>query len=222
VSAGRPPWWLVAASALVTGAVSVELLAGAWLGRVDGRVSAVVGGWDLRHGAAYPLFWLASQLGGRVTILVVIAGLVGHLAWRRHAVLPLLRVLLALALLTATVYAFKLGMGRTAPAYPGSYFHRGGESFPSGHVANAVLMWGVARWQAVQYALVPPAQRLFGWLSIGGPIVAGAAMLVLDFHWLTDVVVGAAVGIVLLGVVHGLDAVLLSRWVRARAGRASV
>jgi membrane-associated phospholipid phosphatase len=113
-------------------------------------------------------------------------------------------------------------MGRTAPAYPGSYFHRGGESFPSGHVANAVLMWGVARWQAVQYALVPPAQRLFGWLSIGGPIVAGAAMLVLDFHWLTDVVVGAAVGIVLLGVVHGLDAVLLSRWVRARAGRASV
>jgi membrane-associated phospholipid phosphatase len=189
---------------------------------VDDRVAAVVGGWDLRHGQAYPVFWLAAQLGGRGTILVAMACLVGHLFWRRRAVLPLLRVLLALALLTATVYAFKFGMGRTAPAYPGSYFHRGGESFPSGHVANAVLMWGVARWQAVQYALVPPAQRLFGWLSIGGPIVAGAAMLVLDFHWLTDVVVGAAVGIVLLGVVHGLDAVLLSRWVRARAGRASV
>ena len=28
-----------------------------------------------------------------------------------------------------------------------------GESYPSGHVANAVLMWGVARWLAVDYGL---------------------------------------------------------------------
>jgi membrane-associated phospholipid phosphatase len=41
----------------------------------------------------------------------------------------------------------------------------------------------------------------------------------LDFHWVTDTVVGACVGILLLGVVHALDEVVLSRWVRARAGR---
>jgi undecaprenyl-diphosphatase len=46
-------------------------------------------------------------------------------------------------------------------------------------------------------------------------------MLVLDFHWLSDVVVGGAVGIVLLGVVHLLDELVLFRWVRARAGRGS-
>jgi membrane-associated phospholipid phosphatase len=211
----------VAVSALVTAAASAELLAGSWVGRVDDRVAAVVAGWDLRHGPAYPLFWLATQLGGRVTILVVIAALVGHLGWRRRAVLPLLRVVLALALLTATVYAFKFGMGRTAPAYPGSFFHRGGESFPSGHVANAVLMWGVARWLAVDFGLAAPVQRLFRWLSLAGPVVAGAAMLVLDFHWLSDVVVGGAVGIVLLGVVHLLDELVLSPRVRARAGRGS-
>jgi undecaprenyl-diphosphatase len=126
---------------------------------------------------------------------------------------------LALALLTAVVYAFKFGMGRTAPAYPGSYFHRDGESFPSGHVANAVLMWGVARWQVVDFALPAAVQRTFRWLSLGGPVLAAVSMLLLDFHWLTDVVVGAAVGVVLLGVVHTLDAAVLSRWVRARAGR---
>jgi hypothetical protein len=49
-----------------------------------------------------------------------------------------------------------------------------------------------------------------------GPIVTGLAMVSLDFHWVTDAVVGGAVGILLLGVVHGLDAVLLSRWVHAR------
>jgi membrane-associated phospholipid phosphatase len=44
-------------------------------------------------------------------------------------------------------------------------------------------------------------------------------MVSLDFHWITDAVVGACVGILLLGVVHALDAMVLSRWVRARAGR---
>jgi hypothetical protein len=46
-------------------------------------------------------------------------------------------------------------------------------------------------------------------------------MVSLDFHWVTDAVVGGAVGILLLGVVHGLDAIVLSRYVRARAGRAT-
>jgi membrane-associated phospholipid phosphatase len=219
VRAGRPPWWLVAACAVLTAAVSWGLLAGTWLGRVDDRVSGVVGGWDLRHGPAYPVVWVFTQFGGRVTIAVVLAALVGHLFWRRRAVLPLLRVVLALALLTAVVYGFKYGMGRTAPAYPGSYFHRDGESFPSGHVANAVLMWGVARWQAVEFGLPARVQRAFGWLSLAGPAFAAVSMVLLDFHWLTDVVVGAAVGVILLGVVHTLDALVLSRWVRARAGR---
>ena len=86
-------------------------------------------------------------------------------------------------------------------------------------MANAVLMWGIARWQAVEYALVPWVQRLFWWLSWTAPIAAGAAMVALDFHWVTDAVVGAALGVVLLGVVHALDAAVLSRWVGARAGR---
>jgi hypothetical protein len=45
------------------------------------------------------------------------------------------------------------------------------------------------------------------------------AMVALDFHWVTDAVVGLAVGLLLLGVVHVLDALVVSRWVRARAGR---
>ncbi|MDC5518781.1 hypothetical protein NRA64_18560, partial [Acinetobacter baumannii] len=58
-------------------------------------------------------------------------------------------------------------------------------------------------------------------LSVFGPVVTGVAMVALDFHWVTDAVVGAAVGLVLLGVVHALDAVVVSRFVRARAGRST-
>ena len=65
------------------------------------------------------------------------------------------------------------------------------------------------------------AARVLVCCSVAGPVATGLAMVSLDFHWVTDAVVGAAVGVLLLGVVHALDAVVLSRWVRARAGRQS-
>jgi membrane-associated phospholipid phosphatase len=220
VSVGRPPWWLLVAALIIGSAVTADLLARGSLERMDLRVSEIVSDWQLRDSIAFYPVWVVTQLGGRASILIVLAVLVGYLAWRRHTWLPLVRVLVALALLTAAVYAIKQGIGRTAPAFPGSYFfHDDGASFPSGHVANAVLMWGVARWLAVEYDLPARVQRVFRLLSVVGPVATALAMVSLNFHWVTDAVVGAAVGILLLGVVHALDAAVLSRWVRARAGR---
>jgi membrane-associated phospholipid phosphatase len=220
VSAGRPPWWVLAVALVVGSLVTGDLLTRGWLERMDLQVSEVISDWNLQDSAAFPFLWVLTQLGGRVAILAVLAVLVGYLAWRRHTWLPLVRVLIALGLLTVVVYAIKNGTGRTAPGFPGSFFfHEDGASFPSGHVANAVLMWGVARWQAVEYGLPLRVQRAFWLLSIAGPVVTGLAMISLDYHWVTDAVVGACVGLLLLGVVHALDAMVLSRWVRARAGR---
>jgi membrane-associated phospholipid phosphatase len=221
VSIGRPPWWLLGTATVVTAAVTVDLLSRGWLEWMDLRVSELVSSWGIDRGTDwYWPVWAVTQLGGRGFILIVLAGLIGYLCWTRRTLVPLLRVVLALALLTAVVYAIKLGTGRTAPGFPGSFFfHDDGASFPSGHVANAVLMWGVARWQAVEYGLPIRVQQAFWWLSVVGPVATGVAMVSLDFHWVTDAVVGACLGILLLGVVHALDAAVLSRWVRARAGR---
>lgn len=216
---GRPSWWLMGVSLVVTVLVTVDLLRHGPLERLDLSVSEVVSSWNLRDSAAYWLIWFFTQVGGRVTIIVVLAALVGWIRWQRRTLAPLIRVLVAFALLTAVVYAFKLGTGRTAPAYPGSFFHREGASYPSGHVANAVLMWGVARWQAVAYGMPARVQRALWVLSVIGPVVTGVAMVTLDFHWVTDAVVGAGVGLILLGVVHALNAVALSRFVGARARR---
>jgi len=221
IGTGRPPWWLLAVSLVVTVAVTVDLLTGGVLEQLDLWVSGVVGGWGLRDSDAYWLAWVFTQAGGRGTILIIMAALVGYLCWSRRTLVPLVRVAVALALLTTTVYAFKWGTGRTAPTYPGSFFHRDGESYPSGHVANAVLMWGVARWQAVQFGLDARVQRGFWVLGVVGPVVTGVAMVALDFHWVTDVLVGATVGVLLLGVVHALDAALLSRFTRVKTGRRS-
>lgn len=220
VSVGRPPWWLLLAAAVVSVAVTVDLLGRGPLERMDLRVSEVVSDWGLRDSMAYPAVWVVTQVGGRVTLVAVLAVLVGYLAWRRGTWLPLVRVLVALALLTAAVYGIKYATGRTAPGFPGSFFfHPDGASFPSGHVANAVLMWGVARWQAVEFGLGARVQRALWALSVVGPVVTGVAMVSLDFHWVTDAVVGGGVGLLLLGVVHALDAAVLSRWAGARAGR---
>jgi membrane-associated phospholipid phosphatase len=207
--------------ALVVGVlVTADLLSRGFLERLDLRASEIVSQWGLADSGAYPVVWLVTQVGGRVTILAVLAALVGYLGWRRRVLLPLVRVLLALALLTVTVYTLKSAIGRTAPSFPGSFFfHPDGASFPSGHVANAVLMWGVARWQAVEYGLPARVQRIFWLLSVAAPVATGIAMVSLDFHWVTDAVAGAAVGVLMLGVVHALDRAVLSRWVRVRAGR---
>ena len=217
VSIGRPPWWLMLAALVVGTLITADLLTGGVLERLDLRISHVIGGWGLRDSGAYPFVWAVTQLGGRATILGVLAILVGYLGWTRRTWVPLLRVLLALGTLTLGVYALKHGTGRTAPGHPDEvFFHLDGASFPSGHVANAVIMWGVARWLAVEYGLPEHVQRAFWWLSIAAPVATGLSMVSLDFHWLTDAIVGGAVGIVLLGVVHRLDAVVLSRFVRAR------
>lgn len=219
VSIGRPPWWLML-TALTGGAlVTADLLTGGVLEQIDLRISNIVGGWGLRDSAAYPFLWTITQLGGRVTILGVLAILVAHLAWWRRTWLPVPRVLLALGTLTIGVYAIKNATGRTAPGHPLEvFFYPDGASYPSGHVANAVIMWGVARWLAVEYRLPARVQRAFWWLSVAGPVATGASMVSLNFHWFTDALAGGAVGIVLLGVVHRLDAVVLDRWARARGG----
>ena len=67
-----------------------------------------------------PFVWVVTQLGGRVTILVVLAG-AGRLPGLAHGA-PGCRwcgCWSRLGLLTLAVYAIKTGIGRTAPGYPG-------------------------------------------------------------------------------------------------------
>jgi undecaprenyl-diphosphatase len=217
---GRPTWWALTVALVVGTLLTVDLLVGSLTREVDGWISDTVGGWGLRDTDAYgPLYWV-TQIGGRGSMLLILVGLVGWLGGRHHTLRPALRILLSLVLLTVAVYALKYAISRTAPGYAGDFLHHpDGQSFPSGHLANAVLLWGVARWQAVQYGMAPWVQRLFWGLAVVGPVLCALAMIALDFHWLSDAIVGAAVGVLLLGVVHALDALVLSRWVGARAGR---
>lgn len=202
---------LVALSVVVVVWLSLDVLHGGWWVRLDENTSALMRRIGIRQ-----TFWpkvgvyAFTQLGARGTILVLFTPFVAVLAWRRRTWQPVLRFGAALVLLTVTIYAFKFGVGRDAP--PLQRVHSGGQSFPSGHAPNSVLMWGLLAWLAAEYRLPPRIRQLTGLLRYAGPLLTCLAMLLLDYHWLSDLLAGLGMGVLLLRVLHLIFDGRLGEW----------
>jgi membrane-associated phospholipid phosphatase len=211
-TAARPPGPVaVLLSAVVVAWLSADVLTGGWWVGVDEATSDLVRRTGIRQS-----FWpkvgvyTFTQLGARGTILALFVPFVVVVAWRRRTWQPLLRFVSALALLTMTVYAFKYGVGRAAP--PLHRVHAEGQSYPSGHAPNSVLMWGLAAWLAAEYDLPARLRRCLDAARYTAPGLTCLAMLLLDYHWLTDLVAGLAIGVLLLRVLHLVFDGRLGRW----------
>lgn len=137
-------------------------------------------------------------LGQRGPTAVMVLAWLGWRSWRQHTLRPLLVLGSSLLLLNITVGAAKIGMGRLGPHYAtmigSNEMGRGGDIFPSGHTANAVVTWGILAY----LASTPRARR---YLSAGSAIVSlsvGLTTVYLGTHWLSDVVLGWAAGLLVL------------------------
>lgn len=199
----RPPWWAAAGGVAVAIAVLLDVLNGGLLVSLDHCVARVTREWDLRdraYGALYPLTWF----GQRGPVLLVSVPLAVWLSCRARSAEPLARLAIALALLTASVYALKYGVGRDAPPVDGVHTGAGGTSFPSGHVANATLVWGLLAWLCARDARVRPKPLPWRIVGVAGavrwiaPFAVVAGMTLLGFHWISDFIAGAGIGIALL------------------------
>lgn len=137
-------------------------------------------------------------LGQRGPTAVMISAWLGWRAWRQHTLRPLLVFGAALLLLNVTVGAAKIGMGRLGPHYAttigSNEMGMGGDIFPSGHTANAVVTWGILAY----LASTPWTRR---WLSAGSALMSlgvGLTTVYLGTHWLSDVVLGWVAGLLIL------------------------
>ncbi|MET9514205.1 phosphatase PAP2 family protein [Streptomyces sp. NPDC002994] len=137
-------------------------------------------------------------LGQRGPTSVMVAAWLGWRSWRQHTLRPLLTLGASLLLLNVTVGSVKLGLGRLGPHYAteigSAEMFAGGDIFPSGHTANAVVTWGILAYLAT----TPRARR---WLSVLSALVAlgvGATTVYLGTHWLSDVLLGWAAGLLIL------------------------
>lgn len=137
-------------------------------------------------------------LGQRGPTAVMVAAWLGWRSWRQHTLRPLLTLAASLLLLNITVGAAKLGMGRLGPHYAtvigSNEMGLGGDIFPSGHTANAVVTWGILAY----LASTPRARRWLSALSAVTSLGVGLTTVYLGTHWLSDVLLGWAAGLLIL------------------------
>ncbi len=204
-SASRPlRWGLVGALLLSYAVVWAGVVSGSWMADADlallrARPAAL---WPDLH----PLVSVLVLLGQRAICLAVLAVWLGLRYLRDRDPRPLLLAAVSTLLLNVVVGSAKmagnrlgplqLGDGATAPG--AAEVFTVGMAFPSGHSANAVLMWGVLvylgrrhRWAGAAATAVLAA-------------VVGLATLYLGTHWATDVWTGWALGAVVLLVLPDL------------------
>ena len=77
------------------------------------------------------------------------------------------------------------------------------DSYPSGHVVNAVVIWGTLAWCAARAQVAHWLQRTLRLLAVLGPIAVIVGMTLLDYHWSTDFLAGLCIGVILLPLTDG-------------------
>lgn len=210
----RPPavrphgWWFDAVLLVSFVALTGALAAGRLL---DADVA--VRDWADAHRPT-ALHWVArvlNFLGQGGWVLMPLAGGLGlALSWRTRSVRPMLPVVAAFLLTYLTLGPLKLWTNRAAPRSPlpdrvelfndlppGEY----GESYPSGHVANAIVWYGVialllaALLRDLGRPELTTAAR--GALRVVPPTVVFCTTTYLNYHWLTDSLAGLLLGLLL-------------------------
>ncbi|MFD5427365.1 phosphatase PAP2 family protein [Streptomyces sp. NPDC127084] len=177
-------------------AIVVAVLVSSWLVIIDWKVMLFrpYQQWPELH--AFLDYFVV--LGQRGPTAVMVAAWLGWRSWRQHTLRPLLSLGAALLLLNATVGAVKLGLGRLGPHYAtqigSAEMFAGGDIFPSGHTANAVVTWGILAYMAT----TPRARRYLSALSAVVALGVGLTTVYLGTHWLSDVLLGWAAGLLVL------------------------
>jgi undecaprenyl-diphosphatase len=116
-------------------------------------------------------------------------------AWRRRSTAPLVMLVTALILLNVSVGVVKYAIGRVGPAHINDVhmIFAGGNIYPSGHVSNTVVLYGLIAWIAINHRKLAITAAAF--LSV----TVGLGTVYLDTHWFSDVLGGwIAGGLILL------------------------
>jgi membrane-associated phospholipid phosphatase len=208
---GLVPTWLVALAAIILIATTIDIHQHGAFWSFDHTVSRSMLRLDVR-GHVWPkrLVYLLTLPGQRGTVLIFTIPAVLYLAGRARSVAPIARYVLALILMTVVVYLVKDYVNRPAPTAPAGT--HGGASYPSGHVANALLIWGVVWWSARAVDATALLTRALNIVRLAGPVLVAIGMTLLDYHWISDYVGGATIAVILLAVVTWPDEHTVRQW----------
>lgn len=121
-------------------------------------------------------------------------------AWQGRTLRPLVITAGAVSTETALVVAMKIITARPRPMSGNPSFFDGGlaESatiYPSGHAANAILIYGVAAYLISRYTPAGSRTARLLWCGVALiAVVASLTSLYLQWHWATDLIGGLVLG----------------------------
>ena len=179
----------------VVGGVLLGLLA--YLVRTSShliRFDNGVAKWGARHASAFSTHGLnaVTQLGSIYTVvgLCVVLAVVETLRTRNRWIVPFIIVAVGgEEVLTLTV---KQLVNRARPAFNPAAATLG-PAFPSGHTATAAVFYATAA-LLLGRRRGHTARALLAALAAGIAVAVAASRVLLDVHWLTDVIAGLALG----------------------------
>ncbi|SCG61497.1 phosphatase PAP2 family protein [Micromonospora halophytica] len=176
---------------------------------------------DHRPAAAYWTAVVFNYLGQGTPLTLIAAGVGVLLAVRLRSVRPVLPPVLAFVLTLFTIGPLKVWTARPAPSasvkdpflppeqtlplFQDDLPVRFAQSYPSGHVANAIVWYGVialllAPLLRTAGRRMPP--RLVTVVRVVPPLVVLTTTTYLGWHWLTDSVAGLLLGLLLDRLLH--------------------
>lgn len=212
---GTPPlgWWCDGLLLAALVGLTVALAAGHLFG-----LDRAVADWSETHRptAARWAAMVLNLLGQGTPLTLLAAGLGVLLAVRLRSVRPVLPPVAAFLLTYLTIGPLKVWTARPAPSasvkepflppeqtlplFQHDLPVRFAQSYPSGHVANAIVWYGVLA------LLLAPLLRTFGRhvpprlvavVRLVPPLVVFCTTVYLGWHWLTDSVAGLLLGLLL-------------------------
>jgi undecaprenyl-diphosphatase len=161
---------------------------------------------DWAEWLARPLTWLGGLVG--VTIVVVIAS---YALLRRERVGETTLLIVVAVGIQILVVSAKAGYERARPAEGSAIDLPSSFSFPSGHAATGIAVFGLLGLLAAAHARtrVRRAGVVVAGFVLGALI--GASRVVLNVHYMTDVLAGACLGLAWVAA-----CLLVAHWLRAR------
>jgi len=144
------------------------------------------------------------------SILLITATLISRRfkSWR-----PLNLSFLSLIFLNVFVGAAKIGFGRCkARENFDVCMFTDGMAYPSGHISNALLTWGLFAYIIFRYTHRAPFEGLkLYWLVAVLTLAVGIASLIRNTHWFTDLLGGMFLGGAILVLVVAIDRFIPSK-----------
>jgi membrane-associated phospholipid phosphatase len=195
-------WWLPYAAGAAAAAGTLLLMV--W--QVVVRGPLVTLDWSVHEvltehvptGAGQAFLDTLARAGQRWLTLPLLLALGAWVSWRQRRLRPMLAVLAGLGSAYLVGKTIKDGLGRTPPYKDVDILHGVGEAFPSGHAANAAMTWALISIMLFGARGVWPNRerlRIGLVISAGLSALVGSIMVVMDYHWLSDIPGGWMVGL---------------------------